>query len=100
MNEDKIYSFLSIAKKAGKLVSGYNSCEFDIKKDKCKLIIIAEDASQNTIEKFKNICSSRNVPFAIFGSKERLGTSIGKDEASVLGIKDDGMSRVVLNMMV
>lgn len=99
MNEDRFYSFLGIIKKSGNLVSGYNSCEADIKKDRCKLIIIAEDASENTRERFIKLCETRNIKYVTCGFKEKLGACIGKDETSVMGIKNDGMSRVVLDML-
>lgn len=99
MNESRIYSFLSISKKAGKLTAGYNNCENDIKNARCKLVIIAEDASLNTRNKFTAICSQRNITFVVFGRKEKLGSCIGRDDVSVMGIKDESMSRVVLNMM-
>jgi ribosomal protein L7Ae-like RNA K-turn-binding protein len=99
VNDDKFYSFLGIIQKSGKLVSGYNNCEFEIKKDKCTLVIIAEDASCNTKEKFTNMCNTRSLPYFIHGNKESLGFSIGKFPTSVIAIKHVGMSKVVLNML-
>ena len=98
MSHDKFYSFIGLIQKSGNLITGYNNCEFEIKKDKCKLIIIAEDASENTKKKFTNMCNTRELPFITLGSKEQLGQSIGKSPASVLAIKDEGMSKVVLKM--
>ena len=45
---DKIYGILGIASKAGKIVSGFDSILENIKKEKVKLIIVAEDASEKT----------------------------------------------------
>jgi Ribosomal protein HS6-type (S12/L30/L7a) len=98
MNEVKFYSFLSIIKKSGNMVSGYNNCICDIKKDKCKLVIIAEDATFNTRDKFVSLCTAKNIPYIIYGNKERLGSSIGDTIKSVLAIKDENMSKVVKDM--
>lgn len=98
MNEDKIYSFLGLIQKAGKLASGYNSCIFEIGKDKCKLIIVAQDATDNTKDKLISLCNSKKVPVKIWGDKQKLGLSIGKLSRSVLAVKDENMSKVVLNM--
>ena len=49
-NEAKIYSFLGLAQRAGKLVSGDDSTMLDIKKNKVNLVIVADDASNITIE--------------------------------------------------
>lgn len=98
MNKDSFYSFIGIIQKAGKLASGYNSCIYEIIKDKCKLIIVAEDATENTKDKFLNMCSKKNIPIIVFGDKDKLGSSIGKDSRSVLAIKDENMSKVVKDM--
>lgn len=98
MNEDRFYSFLGIIKKSGNLVSGYNNCETEIRKSCCKLVIIAKDASLNTQKKFMNMCDWKSTPYIVKGSKEKIGDSIGKLPVSVLGIKDEGMSKAVLNM--
>lgn len=99
MSQDKFYSFIGLIQKSGNLVSGYNNCESEIKKDKCRLVVIAEDASCNTKEKFINMCNTRSLPYFIYGNKENLGFSIGKFPTSVIAIKDVGMSKVVLNML-
>ena len=52
---DKIYGILGIASKAGKIVSGFDSIQENIKKKKVKLIIIANDISEKTRKRGK-IC--------------------------------------------
>jgi len=46
MLENRIYSFLGLARKANKLAAGYESCERLLKAGKAELVIVAEDASQ------------------------------------------------------
>jgi len=99
LNEEKVYSFLGIIQKAGKLSSGYNSCIFEIGKDKCKLLIVAQDATDNTKDKLISLCNSKKVPFIIWGNKQKLGLSIGKPSRSVLAVKDENMSKVVQSML-
>ena len=45
---DKVYSLLGLAKKAGQLLSGDDTCERTIKSGKAVLVIVAGDASENT----------------------------------------------------
>lgn len=99
MDENKFYSFLGLIQKSGNMVSGYNNCIYNIKKDKCKLVIIANDATDNTRDKFISLCNSRKLPYIICGRKDEIGMSIGQSSKSVLGLKDENMSRVVLNML-
>ena len=44
----KIASYLGFARKAGKVMSGVNTCTFGIGKGKIELVILAEDISDNS----------------------------------------------------
>lgn len=98
-NEDKIYSFLGLATRAGKIVSGDDSTLLELKRGNVKLVIVADDASDNTKKLFKDKSSYRNVPFAYFSSKLQLGYAIGKAPRAVLGVKDENFSNKILELM-
>ncbi|KMT23065.1 L7Ae/L30e/S12e/Gadd45 family ribosomal protein [Clostridium cylindrosporum] len=90
---NKLYSFLGLIQKAGKLSSGDDTVELDIKKNMVKLLIISEDASENTKKKFEHMASSRKINFVFFGNKYDLGAAIGKSPRSILAIKDSGFAK-------
>ncbi|TYQ13041.1 UNVERIFIED_CONTAM: ribosomal protein L7Ae-like RNA K-turn-binding protein [Acetivibrio alkalicellulosi] len=96
---DKVYSFLGLARKANKLVSGDETCERFLNTGKVKLIIVAEDASDNTKKKFNDACKYRNIHIRFFGTKELLGKYIGKGINSVLAILDKGFSIRLMEML-
>ena len=98
-NEDKIYSFLGLATRAGKIVSGDDSTLLDLKKGNIKLIIVAKDASENTKKLFKDKSAYRKVDQILFSTKVELGLSIGKSPRAVLGIKDKSLSQKILELM-
>ena len=54
MKQDRIYSMLGLAMKAGKVVSGEFAVDKSIKDGSAWLVIIASDASDNTTKKFSN----------------------------------------------
>ncbi len=85
---DRIYSFLGLAARAGKVSSGDETCERALKAGKVYLVIVSEDASGNTKKKFKDMCSYRDTAIRCFGEMERLGRSIGKDVRSVAAVTD------------
>jgi ribosomal protein L7Ae-like RNA K-turn-binding protein len=95
---DKFLQFLSLAKKAGYLVEGYNKCEDTIKKNKIKLIIFSEDAAQNTINKFSSYCIRYKVPIIKSSSKEVLGNALGRVEIKIIGVTDEKMSIKLLEL--
>ena len=92
-NEEKIYSYLGLATRAGKIVSGDDSTLLELKRGNVKVIIVAEDASNNTKKLFKDKSTYRNIPYVYFSSKLQLGLAIGKAPRAVIGIKDEGFAK-------
>lgn len=90
-----IYGLMGICQKAGKLVSGEFASEMAIKKGGVFLVILAEDASENTHKKFKNRCTHRHVPLVEFGTKESLGKAIGKEERATIAIVDENLAKKI-----
>ena len=98
-NEAKIYSFLGLAQRAGKLVSGDDSTMLDIKKNRVKIVKVAEDASNNTKKLFKDKTSFRNIACVTYSTKLQLGLAIGKAPRAVMGIKDVSFADKVLELI-
>ena len=94
--EQKIYSYIGLATKAGKAVSGEFSTEKAIKEKKAKLVLISEEASDNTKKKFIDSCSWYQIPIYLFGEKERLGHSMGKQLRASLAIMDEGLAVAIV----
>ena len=57
MLHDRALSMLSLAAKAGKVASGEFSVEKAVKSRKAYLVLVADDASENTKKLFRNMCS-------------------------------------------
>lgn len=92
MNTKKIYSWIGLCMRSGNLVSGDDTTLRSVKKNNTSLVIIAEDASENTKKLFRDKCSFRNIDYIIFGNKVEFGKSIGKSPRAVLGITDINMA--------
>ncbi|WP_427338696.1 L7Ae/L30e/S12e/Gadd45 family ribosomal protein [Caloranaerobacter sp. DY30410] len=96
---NKFYSFLGLGMKAGYLKSGEMGCEIAIKKRKCKLLIIASDASENTKNKFIKLTKRYGIKHIIYGDKIALGSSIGKGLISTIAICDDNFSKAIVKLL-
>lgn len=96
---NKIYSTISLAQKAGKLFTGEDTCIRAIKAGKGKLVIVAQDSSPNTKKQFKNMCQYRNIPYWEFGSKELLGKYCGKEYRAVVCVNDDHFARLIIQKL-
>ena len=81
--------------KHGKISFGADSVENDIKKKMIKLVIVAEDSSNRTKDKFKRICENYDVPIIEFGNIETLSKAIGKNNKAIIGIKDVNLSKEI-----
>lgn len=91
----KLLSMLSLCQKAGKMTSGEVSVEKNIQSGMALYVIVPKDASDNTIEKFKNKTDYYEVDFCIFGEKEILSQSIGKVNRTVFGITDENFANKI-----
>ena len=80
--EAKIYSLLGLAMRAGKVVSGDDTTLTEIKKGYVKLVIIADDASNNTKKLFKDKSSFRSIPYVHFSTKLLIRISYWKSTKS------------------
>lgn len=96
MNVDKILSYIGLAAKAGKLASGEFLTEKSVKEGKAKLVIVAEDASDNTKKLFINKCDYYHVRMEVLSNKEQLGHAMGKQFRASLAILDQGFSDAIV----
>ena len=99
MNRDKILSMISIAAKAGKVASGEYSVDHEGKAGNAKLVILAEDASKRTIKSVSDMCEYYHIEYKIYGTKDSLGKTIGKENRSQLAILDEGLAGSILNLI-
>ena len=99
LKQNKIYSLLGIAMRGRNLVSGEFQTLEAIKKGSAMLVIIAEDASDNTRKLFSDKCSFYEVPVIRYGTKEGLGRAIGKDIRSSVGVCDAGLADAVIKQL-
>lgn len=99
MKQNKILSLLGIAMRGRNLVSGELQTLEAVKKGSAMLVIIAEDASDNTRKLFSDKCSFYEVPVYFFGTKETLGRAIGKDVRSSLGVCEAGLAEKIIELL-
>jgi ribosomal protein L7Ae-like RNA K-turn-binding protein len=93
--EKKVFNLFGIATKSRKLVSGEFSTEKAVKEKKAALVIVAEDASDNTKKMFTNMCTYYNVPIYFFGIKDDLGHAMGKEFRASLAVLDKGLADAI-----
>ncbi len=96
MMNDKILSLLGLAARGRNLVSGEFSTEKAVKEGKAALVIVGNDASDNTRKMFTNMCTFYKTPIYFYASKETLGRAIGKEMRASVAVTDKGMAANII----
>ncbi|MDY6325262.1 MAG: ribosomal L7Ae/L30e/S12e/Gadd45 family protein [Catonella sp.] len=94
---NKAFGYLGFAAKAGRVTSGEFLIEKAIKQKDAKLLLVAEDASDNAKKEMTFIAEKYNVPMRLYGTKEKLGKAIGKNLRACVLIFDEGLAEAVLH---
>ena len=95
MISKKILGSIGLSAKAGKISFGADSVETQIRKRKINLVIIAENSSERTKDKFKKLSEENDIPYIIVGEIDELSKAIGKSNKAIIGIKDLNLSKEI-----
>ncbi len=96
MIKNKVYSYIGLAMKSGNIKSGEFATEKAVKGGRAQVVIVAGDASANTKKKFYDMCEFYKVAFIVYGTKEELGHSIGKEYRASLAVVDRGLAEAII----
>lgn len=98
-NRQKALNLIGLATKAGKTASGEFSTEKAIKTGKAHLVVVSEEASDNTKKMFMNMCTYYKVPICYFGKKDELGHAMGKEMRASLAVMDESFASAIVKQM-
>lgn len=96
----KFYQMLGLAMRAGKVISGEEPVLAAIRSGQAKLVIVADDGSENTKKKIKDKSNYYGISLCIVPSREQLGTSIGKSDRVIVGVVDNGFAKQLMKHYV
>lgn len=98
--QNKILSLLGIAMRGRNLVSGEFQTLEAIRNGSAMLVIIAEDASDNTRKLFSDKCRFYQVPVVYYSTREEIGRAIGKEGLrSSLGVCNAGLADAIMKQL-
>ncbi|WP_347550346.1 YlxQ family RNA-binding protein [Pseudalkalibacillus hwajinpoensis] len=86
-------SFLGLAQRAGKVVSGEELVVKEIQRKNAKLVLLANDASDNTRKKVTDKATTYKVPLCIVSDRYELGHAIGKMQRVTIAVTDAGFAK-------
>lgn len=92
----KIAGLIGLCRKSGNLFCGTTATETAIKRKKCFLVIIAEDAGDSIKSKIVNLCTTNGIPFKIMSDKKWIGNAAGLDDKAVIAVKSKDFAEGIL----
>jgi ribosomal protein L7Ae-like RNA K-turn-binding protein len=91
--------FLGLCHRAGKVASGDLAAEQALKKRKADLLILAEDASERTQEKFLYLAQQAGVRTYKVGTREELGDALGKAHRAAVVIQSRDFTNGIVKLL-
>jgi uncharacterized protein len=90
--EERIASYIALANKAGKIISGGDMVADSIRKESTgkRLVLLASDISVDIGRKICFLAQANGVRHEIFFDKNRLGELVGKGFRSVIAVQGNG----------
>lgn len=82
----RLGSWLSIAQRAGELVSGHRSLHHACRRGKVAYMVVAEDASAQRAAEYGAWCTELDIPHVTMFRKDELGQRIGRASRSAVGL--------------
>jgi len=97
--EKKILSLLGLAARGRNLTGGESQVLDAIRKGSARLVIIAENASDNTKKKFEDKCVYYEVPYRVWGTGESLGHGTGHEYRVSIAVTEAGFAEKIIALM-
>lgn len=95
VNNQKILGMLGLATKAGKIVAGTEATKEALAKQKVKLILIAQDASEKTKKNLTLEANKHAVQVYQIATIEEISQSIGKKNKAIVGVVDKHFAQAI-----
>jgi len=88
-----------MAQRANKIVSGEFAVQKELAGKKAKLLIVAEDAAEETKKSYANMALRYKIPMYHVLTKEELGECLGKNFRASAVLLDAGFSKALQKLI-
>lgn|GEM_PF-683220 len=92
----KIHSYIGFAKRSRELVSGTTSCINGLEKGKIRLLLIAGDTAESSMEKLVRAAERSQTTYRICFDRDSLSEMAGEYGRSVFGITGESLAKAIL----
>ncbi|MFC7392588.1 YlxQ family RNA-binding protein [Scopulibacillus cellulosilyticus] len=99
MSNQKWETFLGLANRARKVVSGEETVLRVVRQNKAAVVILSSDASERKKKTITNKCRFYNVPLRTVCDRERLGQAIGRPARVIVAVTDKGFGEKLVALL-
>ncbi|MDP2471651.1 MAG: L7Ae/L30e/S12e/Gadd45 family ribosomal protein [Candidatus Palauibacterales bacterium] len=90
--EREALQLVGLARRAGRVAVGTRSVREAARRGKLSIVIVAEDATQNSLARLGTLVRDPGLPVVRCGDRSGLGRAVGRSEAVVVGVSDPGLA--------
>jgi ribosomal protein L7Ae-like RNA K-turn-binding protein len=92
-------SLLGLCQRAGRLASGELAAEQALRRRRAVLLLVAQDVSERTREKYLQLARSSGTPCFLAGTMEELGLAAGKSRRAALAVQSADFARGIRGLL-
>ena len=96
---DRALSLMGLARRAGKLAIGEESCGISVRTGKARVLFLASDASDNASRRAKGYAGDRIPLVRLPNTKEELSLALGKTGCSMTAVLDLGLACEIVSAL-
>ncbi|MGM0940073.1 MAG: YlxQ family RNA-binding protein [Bacillota bacterium] len=85
-------NLLGLAYRAGKCVLGEDAILKEIRSNRAKLVLLANDIGPQTRKKLTDKCKTYEIPYVIVDDRDTISKAIGKAQRVAIAIIDAGFA--------
>lgn len=89
---DAVWRLVGLAARARRLLTGSDTVEMAVRQGQVRLLIVASDATTNTLERFEHLARRHEIPLLILGTRAELSHWTGKADRVVAALTDEGFA--------
>lgn len=98
--EVKLLNLLGLSRKANMLTLGFDATAEAICRGQVKLLVMATDISQNSLEKISKLIIEHKVPSISVLKSQDLGLALGREQLAIVGLTDSGLADKFTNILI
>jgi ribosomal protein L7Ae-like RNA K-turn-binding protein len=93
-NQQKILTYIRLARRSGDLIAGFDACVNESRKGNLELIIATKDISEGSMRNLKNKCNEKSI-IIIFEHSSILNKETGLSNKKVFGIRNENLANAI-----